>query len=132
MSAHAEVEQLEHDVDLIRTNLGELVGELNQRRHDALDLRLQFQRHAGRVILVGAALIAMVAGGIMLAIARSRHRRSLRGRATRLGQALRRALAHPEHLAERRPSVARKIAAAGGGAMASAFGKRLASRLVST
>ncbi len=130
-SAREEVENLERDVDQIRTNLGELVGELNQRRHDAFDLRLQFRRHTGRMILVGAAMLAMVAGGIVLAVARLRHRRSLRYRAGRLGQGLRRALAHPENLAERRPSVPRKIAAAGGSALATAMGKRLARRLVS-
>ncbi|HEY5451745.1 MAG TPA: hypothetical protein VIQ54_23480 [Polyangia bacterium] len=130
-SAREEVEDLERDVDQIRANLGELVGELNQRRHDAFDLRLQFRQHAGRMILVGAALLAVMAGGIVLAVARLRQRRSLRYRAGRFGQAFRRALAHPEHLAETQPSVSRKIAAAGGSALAAAMGKRLARRLVS-
>jgi hypothetical protein len=125
------VEQLEHDVDLIRANLGDLIGELNSRRRDALDLRLQFQRHAGRLVLVGVVLIGMVAGGIALFVSRMRHKRSFSARASRLGKALRRAVAHPEHLAERRPSVSRKIAAAGGGAIASAVGKRIAKRFVS-
>ena len=126
-----DVERLEQDVERIRGNIGELVGELNHRRRDALDLRLQFQRHAGRLFLAGAIMIAMVAGGIVLLSVRIRRRRSLRGRADRLGKALRRAVAHPEHLAERRPSVPRKIAAAGGSALAAAMGKRLARRLVS-
>lgn len=126
-----DVERLEQDVERIRGNLGELVGELNHRRRDALDLRLQFQRHAGRLVLAGALALALAAGGIVLLTVRLRHRRSLRRRADRLGKALRRALAHPEHLAERRPSVPRKIAAAGGSALAAAIGKRLAQRLVS-
>jgi hypothetical protein len=125
------VGQLEHDVDLIRANLGDLVGELNNRRRDALDIRLQFQRHAGRLVLVGVVVVAMVAGGIALFVSGLRRRRSLRSRADRLGKALRRAVAHPEHLAERRPSVPRKIAAAGGSAVAAAIGKKIASRLVS-
>jgi hypothetical protein len=83
------------------------------------------------LFLAGALFLAMVAGGIVLLTTRTRRRRSLRGRADRLGKALRRALAHPEHLAERRPSVSRKIAAAGGSALAAAMGKRLARRLVS-
>jgi hypothetical protein len=126
-----EVGKLESDVDLIRANLGDLIGELNNRRRDALDIRLQFQRHAGRLVLAGVVVIAMVAGGIALFVSRVRRRRSLPVRADRLGKALRRALAHPEHVAERRPSVPRKIAAAGGSAIASALGKRIASRLVS-
>ncbi len=126
-----EVGKLESDVDLIRANLGDLIGELNDRRRDALDIRFQFQRHAGRLVLAGVVMIAMVAGGIALFVSRVRRRRSLPARADRLGKALRRALAHPEHVAERRPSVPRKIAAAGGSAIASALGKRIASRLVS-
>jgi hypothetical protein len=129
--ARQEVDQLERDVDLIRSNLGDLIGELNHRRRDALDIRLQFRHHAGRLLLVSAVVLAMVAGGIALGLSRVRRRRSLRGRVGRLGKALRRALAHPEHLAERRPSVPRKIAAAGGSALATAVGKRIASRLVS-
>jgi hypothetical protein len=126
-----DVERLEGDVERIRSNLGDLVGELNHRRKDALDLRLQFRHHAGRLFLVGALVLAMVAGGIVLMSVRRRRRRSVRGRADRLGKALRRALAHPEHLAERRPSVPRKIAAAGGSALAAAVGKSLAKRFVS-
>ena len=113
-------------------NLGDLIGELNNRRRDALDIRLQFRHHAGRLVLVGA--VADRDG-------RGRHRAVRRhacgagGRCARgpaaCGKALRRALAHPEHLAERRPSVPRKIAAAGGSAVATAIGKRLARRLVS-
>ena len=130
--ARQGVEELEHDVDLIRANLGDLIGELNYRRRDALDLRLQLQRHAGRVVLVGVVLIGMVAGGIALFVSHLRRQRSLRTRASRLGKALRRALAHPEHVAERRPSVPRKIAAAGGSAIASAIGKQVAKRFVSS
>jgi hypothetical protein len=127
-----EVGKLENDVDLIRANIGDLIGELNHRRRDVLDIRLQFQRHAGRLVLAGAVLIGIVAGGIALFVSSVRRRRSWRVRADHLGKALRRAVAHPEHVAERRPSVPRKIAAAGGSAIASAIGKRIASRFIST
>jgi len=126
-----EVDALERDVDRIRSNIGELIRELNYRRHEAFDLRLQFQRHAARVILGGAAMFAVVAGAIALAIARRRRRRSIGARVTRLRAALRRISAHPEQLAGRQTSVSRKVAAAGGSAIASVLGKRLARRLVS-
>jgi hypothetical protein len=48
-----------------------------------------------------------------------------------MSRALRRILAHPEKLGEGRPSIPRKAVAAGGSAMASVLGKRLAQRLVS-
>jgi hypothetical protein len=126
-----EVDALERDVDRIRNNIGELIRELNYRRHEAFDLKLQFQRHAARVILAGAAMFAVVAGAIVLAVARRRRQRSIGARVTRLRKALRRISAHPEQLAGGEPSVSRKVAAAGGGAIASVLGKRLAKRLVS-
>lgn len=126
-----EVDALERDVDRIRNNIGELIRELNYRRHEAFDLKLQFQRHAARVILAGVGMFAVVAGAIALAVARRRRQRSIGARVTRLRAALRRISAHPEELAGRQPSVSRKVAAAGGGAIASVLGKRLAKRLVS-
>ena len=126
-----DVESLEREVDRIRNNIGELVRELNQRRHDAFDLKLQFRHHAGRLVLVGAAFAALIAGTIVLATARLRRRRSIRTRVTRLRDALRRIAAHPERVAERQPNVPRKLIAAGGTAIASVLGKRLAKRLVS-
>jgi hypothetical protein len=126
-----EVERLEQEVDQIRGNIGGLIRELNHRRHEALDIKLQFRRHAGRVVLVGVAVVALVAGGIALFAARLRRRHSIRARVNRLRTALRRIAAHPERVAERTPTVSRKMMAAGGGAIASAFGKRIAKRLIS-
>jgi hypothetical protein len=122
---------LEDDVDRIRHNIGEMIRELDHRRRAAFDLRLQFREHTARLVLVGAAVLAVCAGVIALAVSRRRGRRTLRARAGRLGHALRRVLAHPEKLGEGRPSIPRKAAAAGGSAMASVLGKRLAQRLVS-
>jgi len=132
MNAEAdEVDALERDVDRIRNNIGELIRELNYRRHEAFDLRLQFQRHAARVILAGAAMFAVVAGAIVVAVARRRRRRSIGARVSRLRKALRRISLHPEQLAERQPSVSRKVAAAGGSAIASVLGRRLVKWFVS-
>jgi len=131
MNGDNEVDELEREVDRIRSNIGELVRELNRRRHEAFDLRLQLRHHAGRVVLAGATVVVLIAGGIALALARLRRRRSIRVRVGRLREALRRIAAHPEHLGERGPSVSRKVAAAGGSAIASVLGKRLAKRLVS-
>jgi hypothetical protein len=130
-SQPVSVDALEHDVERIRHNIGELIRELNHRRHRAFDLKLQFQQHAVRVVLIGAAVVALFAGSIVLAVARRRHRRTFRARAGRFAKALRRLIEHPEKLGAREPSVPRKVAGAGGSAMASVFGKRLAQRLVS-
>jgi len=126
-----EVAQLEQDVDQIRGRIGILVRELDHRRHEAFDLRLQFRHHAGRLVLVGVALVAIVAGGVAYVASRLRRRRSIQMRVRRLRDALRRIGAHPERVAERTPNVSRKVLAAGGGAIASALGKRIAKRIVS-
>jgi hypothetical protein len=126
-----QVDSLELEVERIRHNIGELVRELNHRRHAAFDLKLQFRQHAGRLVLVGVAVAALIAGTIALAAARLRRRRSIRTRVTKLRDALRRISAHPERVAERQPNVPRKVLAAGGTAIASALGKKLAKRLVS-
>ena len=126
-----EVDALERDVDRIRSNIGELIRELNHRRHEAFDLRLQFQRHATRVILAGAAMVAVFAGAIALAVARRRRRRSIGARVIRLRAVLRRISVYLEDLAGRQPSVTRKVTATGDSAVASVLGKRLAQRLVS-
>jgi hypothetical protein len=132
MNNEHEVDELEREVDRIRGNIGELIRELNHRRHEAMDLRLQLREHAGRVLLVGAVVVATIAGGIALVIARVRRRRSIRVRVGQLRAALRRLSKHPERLAsDKGPSVSRKVAAAGGSAIASVLGKRLARRLVS-
>lgn len=138
MNAEREkVEHLEKDVERIRDNIGALIGELNQRRHDAFDLKLQFRRHTRGFVVVVAALVCSIAGSIAFALARRRRRRSLTGRARRLQMAMHRLrrtfgriVAHPDRL-EHGPGVTRKVAAAGGAAMASVLGKRLAQRLVS-
>jgi hypothetical protein len=130
-TAENEVDSLEREVDRIRNNIGALVRELNHRRHEAFDLKLQFRQHAGRMVLVGVALASLIAGTIALAVARVKRRRSIKTRVTRLRDALRRMGAHPERVAKEQPNVPRKLLAAGGTAIASAIGKKLAKRLVS-
>jgi len=126
-----EVDRLRHEVDGLRGNIGALVRELNQRRHDALDLKLQLRRHPSRLVIAGVTVIALVAGGIAYIVARLRRRRSIKARVLRLREALRRISAHPERVAERTPTVSRKVLAAGGTAVATAIGKRFAKRFVS-
>jgi hypothetical protein len=130
-TAEHEVESLEHEVERIRSNIGALVRELNHRRHEAFDLKLQFRQHAGRLVLVGVAVASLIAGAIALTVARAKRRRSIKYRVTRLRDALRRMSAHPERVAKEQPNVSRKLLAAGGTAIASALGKKLAKRFVS-
>ena len=63
-----KVEGLEHDVDLIRNNIGDLLGELNHRRHEAFDLKLQFHRHARGFFLVAFALVGAIIVATLLLV----------------------------------------------------------------
>lgn len=124
------VEKVEHEVETIQRNLGGLVGELDHRRKELFDLKLQLRRHAVPLIVVGSALLALLAAGVTTLIVRRRRRRTLRARAGRFREAIRRMTAHPEQVAETSPRVGKKIASAGGSAAASVIGKKLAQRLL--
>ena len=124
------VEKVEHEVEAIQRNLGGLVGELDHRRKELLDLKLQVRRHAVPLMVAGGALLALIAAGVVAVVVRKRRRRTLRARANRFREALRRMTAHPEQVAESKPHVGKKIASAGGSAAASVIGKKLAQRLL--
>lgn len=69
---HHEGERLREDIDATHRRLEGLLGELDRRRREAFDIRLQMRRHpvifaAGAVLALGA-----VGGGTALAIARMR------------------------------------------------------------
>jgi hypothetical protein len=118
-------DELQHEIESIRDDLAGMVGELDRRRHELLDLR----RHAVPLIAIGAALLAVATGGITLAVARRRRRARLGPRLERLREALERMIDKPNRVANT-PGVGRKIVGAGGAAAASVLAKHLAKRLV--
>jgi len=63
-------DELLHEADAVRARLFETVGRLDRRRHEALDLKLQLQRHAS--MLAAAALIVLVITGSTVGFALSR------------------------------------------------------------
>jgi hypothetical protein len=127
----ADARGIEHDVDEVREHLGALMGELNRRRREAMDVKLQYQRHPVRMVLGAVVFVTLVAGTIALLVARRHHRRSLAGRAQRMRRALHRVAERPELIADPEPTVSHKVAVAGGTALASILGKQLAKKLVS-
>jgi 1,4-dihydroxy-2-naphthoyl-CoA synthase len=129
VEAGHRADELAVEVEVIQGNLGELVTELDQRRHALLDVRRQLRRHPLVLALAAAGAIAAVGGTIALVVRRRRRRRSLAARWGRLRAAVARIGQHPERVARRPPGVGRKIAGAGGSAMASVLGRRVAKRL---
>src|SRR6266536_1873596 len=91
--------QLDGEIAALREELAGLVGELDRRRHELLDIKLQAKRHALEMVLTGTALVATAAGFVWLGAWRSRRRQSMRSRAGRLREAFSRMLAKPERVA---------------------------------
>jgi hypothetical protein len=62
----------------LRDELGGLVAELDRRRHEVLDLRLQVRRHVVAAIATAVSTVGAMAGIIWLGISRARRRGSRR------------------------------------------------------
>lgn len=121
------VRRVSGEIDALRDDLGNLVAELDRRRHEMFDLGLQARRHP-LAIAVAATAVALAAGGLLaLAIRSRRRRRSPSVRAREARRALARLLDHPHRVAAE-PSVGRKIGLAVGTLVATTLAKRLLDR----
>jgi hypothetical protein len=127
-------ERLEREVEAIRGNLDGIVSELDLRRHELTDWRLQARRHRGTLILVGTMLLAVAATFIAFAIRDRRLKRRMaasgRGMVRRLRRKLAGALDDTEKLARPSPTVGQKIAVAAGTTIAATASKLLVSRVL--
>ncbi|HSB62979.1 MAG TPA: hypothetical protein VLJ18_02390 [Thermoanaerobaculia bacterium] len=57
-SRERKVSEVVQDIERARSDLGAYLAEIDRRRHEALDWRLQLWRHRTAVTLVGAGLAA--------------------------------------------------------------------------
>jgi hypothetical protein len=110
-SADQAVAQLGAEIAALREDLGGLVAELDRRRHDLLDVRLQARRHAGAAAVTAVSLIGAASGVVWLSIWRARRRQTPVARATRLQEAVERMIDQPERVATEQ-SVLEKIVTA--------------------
>lgn len=124
-------ERLEREVETIRGNLDGIVSELDRRRHELTDWRLQLRRHRTQLIAAGASLAAIMASFVVFTFWRHHRAKRLRGqmslfarKAHDLRAALARALEDPDKVAKPSPSIGHKIAAAVGTTAAAALTKR--------
>lgn len=124
-----DVRRVSGEIETIRTELGSLVGELDRRRHEALDLGLQARRHPV-VIAAAAGVAALAVGGLIALVVRARReRRRPSTRAREARRALARLLEHPDRVAAE-PSIPNKIVTALAIAAGSALAKRMVDRAV--
>lgn len=121
----SKVEGLAHEIHDVRKDLGDLLGELQRRRREATDIKLQARRHP-RVVGVAAALVL---GALTLLVGRKvRRRRELRdpvARRRRLRAAFSRMADDPERV--RVNGTARHLATAAGTAFLTSLARRIAS-----
>lgn len=118
--------EIEREIEHLRTRLDRSLAELDRRRHELTDVKLQLRRHP-QVVVGAGVVVALVAGGIALAIWRARKREELPSKAHRLRIAIGRAVDHPKRVANE-PTVGQKIVAAVGTTIAVSLTKKLLDR----
>ena len=119
--------EIESDIEHLRTRLDRSLAELDRRRHELTDVKLQMRKHPVAFIGAGAVLVLML-GGVGYAVYRSRKRQELPAKAKRLRIAIGRAVDAPEKVARGEPPVWQKIAAAVGTTIAVSLTKKLIDR----
>ena len=117
-------EELGGEIVVVRGELDTLLGELDRRRHDALDLPLQLRRHARGASLSVLALVITAAASVWLRGRRRQRRERLGAQAGRLRLALGRMTEHPERVAAE-PTVVEKIFTAAASAAMAALVKKV-------
>ena len=125
----AITETLGTEIAVVRDELDGLLAELDRRRHEALDVRLQLQRHSLGAALTVLALVTTAAGGVWLGVWRHRRRARLTAQAGRLRHAISRMTEHPERVTAE-PTMAGKIVTAAANAAVAALVKKLLERAV--
>ena len=120
---------LEREIETIRAELDRVASELDLRRHELTDLRLQMRRHPRAFAVAAGAGVAMVSGCIALLVRKHRSAHESVSKLQRLRAALARMIADPEAVAKPTPMVGKKVASAALGAVAATLGTRLAQRV---
>jgi hypothetical protein len=114
------------EIEALRGDMGRILSELDRRRRDLLDPRIQLRRHPA--VAVGAGVVAAALGGtVALLIWRRRRQSTPAARARELGRAMGRLLHNPRNVAKE-PSMGVKIATAAGSAAVTLMVKQLVSR----
>lgn len=111
LSPAKRTQLIEGEIDELRDELGVLVSELDRRRHEAMDVKLQIQRHAVPVALIGLGALAAVGALIAWRIHAKQERDRPMERARRLRIALERAAEHPDRVAAQDPTKVSQIGA---------------------
>jgi hypothetical protein len=116
------------EIEDIRNQLDRSLSELDRRRHEATDLRLQIRRHPAIAAGVALGILAAASGVVALAvIARRRERPASKARSLR--RALGRAYENPHELAQPEPGLAAKVLGAVATTVVTALAKKYIDQL---
>lgn len=118
-----EPRALEREVEQLRVRLDRSLAELDRRRHELADVKLQLRRHP-EVLYAAGGVVLLFAAGIGFAIWRAQKKEEPVEKARRFRIAIGRAQEHPERVAQE-PTVPQKILAAVGTTVAVAVTKKL-------
>ena len=116
--------ELETEITEVRSRLDRSLAELDRRRHELTDVRLQVRRHPLVAVVAGATVVALL-GGVAYAVWASRQRNKPISKARRLKHALSRMIDEPQKVAKSEPTVPEKILAAAGTAAATMLVKKM-------
>ena len=123
--------ELETEITEIRTRLDRSLAELDRRRHELTDVRLQVRRHPMVTAVAGLTLLALL-GGVAYSVWAARQRNKPVSKARRLKHALSRMIDEPHKVAKSEPTVPEKILAAAGTAAATILVKKMMERAFDT
>jgi hypothetical protein len=127
-----DTEALERRAELLRHNVDVLLTEADRRRHaavEALNVKRQVRLHPAITLGVLGGLVVLAIALPILGVRRLRKRRSVKGRALALREAMGRMMKRPERVAENPPHLPKKVLAAALSAAASSFAKKEVERL---
>jgi hypothetical protein len=119
--------QMEGEISDIRGRLDQSLAELDRRRHEATDVKLQIRRHP-TVVAAAGGVVLLLLGGVAYAIWAARRREQPMNKAKRLRLAVGRMIDEPQKVAKAEPTVPEKILAAAGTAAATMLTKKLIER----
>jgi hypothetical protein len=125
-----EPHHIEHEVEGIRTNIDIIVSELDRRRREFLDWRLQMRKHAWWFGAAAAVLAVGIGATIALSVMQSRRRARPMAKARRWRSAFSRMIEHPEWLAREEPGVGKRAVVAAASAFSGGMAKGAAARLM--
>ena len=128
-TAGVEPRKIEREIEHLRTRLDRSLAELDRRRHELADLKLQVRKHP-RVVAGAGIVVLGLLGGVAFAIWRSKKSEELPQKMRRIQIAFGRALEKPRARAE--APAWEKILAAVGTTVAVGLTKKLLDRAWNT